>query len=84
MQQGVGRLIRTQSDRGLIAILDVRAWTGISDKIKHEARMAKIVKDPNMTRIGYGKTLFDALGYTNIVYQFTAFQIFAKRFFNGS
>lgn len=82
MKQGVGRLIRTQSDKGCVAILDVRIWTGTGDRLKHRRKMELIEADPNRTRMGYGKTLLDALGFTKITDDFTIFQKFVKKFFN--
>jgi len=84
MKQGVGRLIRTQSDRGFVAILDTRVWTGTSNEGTHAARMNKIEQDKDKKRMGYGKKLLDTLGYRKITDDFTILQRFVNRFFKAS
>jgi len=84
MKQGVGRLIRTQSDRGFVAILDVRVWTGTSNEGTHAKRMKHIDNDNQKRRMGYGKKLLDTLGYRKITDDFTILQTFVKRFFKTS
>jgi len=80
MKQGVGRLIRTTSDRGFIAILDPRIWTGSGTK--HATNMRKINADPFKTRMGYGKELLDSLGFTTVTEDFTVLKKFVTKFFN--
>lgn len=54
-RQAAGRLIRTATDRGVLAILDPRIWTGSN----------KFAPNPQSTRYtGYGKKVVDAIGYT--------------------
>ena len=84
MKQGVGRLIRTQSDRGFVAILDVRVWTGTSSEGTHAKRMQTIDLDKQKRRMGYGKKLLDTLGYRKVTDDFTILQTFVKRFFKAS
>lgn len=69
MRQGTGRLIRSATDKGIIAILDVRVWTGsLKD---HDKRLAKVKADPQHKRLGYGKELLDILGFTTLTNDFT-------------
>ena len=82
MRQGVGRLIRTQKDRGFVAILDSRVWTGTGNADKHATRMREIDADPNKKRKGYGRQLLNALGYKSITDDFTILESFVKKFFN--
>ncbi len=84
MKQGVGRLIRTQSDRGFVAILDARIWTGTGNRTTHLQRMEKINADPHRKRMGYGKQLLDVLGFTQITDDFTIMQSWVKKFFKDS
>jgi ATP-dependent DNA helicase DinG len=84
MKQGVGRLIRTQSDRGFVAILDVRVWTGTSNEGTHAKRMKTIDLDTQKKRMGYGKKLLDTLGYRKVTDDFTILQTFVNRFFKAS
>jgi ATP-dependent DNA helicase DinG len=53
LRQGAGRLIRTKTDRGVLAILDPRVYTGSSKKL------------PTATQShwGYGAAVVKALGY---------------------
>lgn len=54
LRQGVGRLIRSTTDRGVCAILDPRIWTG----------SAKKKPAPTQLRYeGYGITTINALGF---------------------
>jgi ATP-dependent DNA helicase DinG len=69
MRQGTGRLIRSATDKGIIAILDVRAWTGGSKE--HDKRLKRIIADPDHKRLGYGKELLDILGFTTLTNDFT-------------
>lgn len=81
MKQGVGRLIRTQSDRGFVAILDPRVWTG--SRSKHASNLQKVKNDPLKKRLGFGKLLLDTLGYTQVTDDFTVLQSFVKKYFNA-
>lgn len=81
MKQGVGRLIRSQSDRGFVAILDPRIWTGTGNRTTHIVRMEKIAADPERKRMGYGKKLLDVLGFTKITDDFTIISDWVNRFF---
>ena len=82
MKQGVGRLIRTQSDQGFVVILDSRIWTGTSNRTTHMQRMERIKADKNHRRMGYGRQLLDILGFVNVTRRFTTVQKYAKKFFN--
>lgn len=54
LKQGNGRLIRTITDQGVLALLDVRVWTGSGRRLP----------TPNQPRCeGYGRRVYDALGY---------------------
>jgi Rad3-related DNA helicase len=82
MKQGVGRLIRTQADKGFIAILDPRVWTGSINPTTHATRLKTLKLDPNKTRIGYGKDLLNFLGFNSITDDFTVVKKFVNKFFN--
>jgi ATP-dependent DNA helicase DinG len=69
MRQGTGRLIRSATDKGIIAILDIRAWTGGSKD--HDKRLKRVIADPDHKRLGYGKDLLDILGFTTLTNDFT-------------
>lgn len=85
MKQGTGRLIRTQTDKGVIAILDPRVWTGtgkahetvLKSILEEYARQKELAKkDPNikprMVPRGYGQKLLTSLGYLQRTTQFDA------------
>jgi ATP-dependent DNA helicase DinG len=65
LRQGAGRLIRARTDKGVLAILDSRMFTGNS-------------KDrPSSTQTaykGYGKLVADATGFKNHVFDFEVVQ----------
>lgn len=81
MKQGCGRLIRTQRDRGFIAILDSRIWTGTSQPRTHEQRLAQIKLDPKQRRMGYGAKALDALGFTQLTDNFDIVKAMHRKFF---
>ena len=55
LRQGAGRLIRSKTDKGVLAILDSRIWTGSSRFLpKPEAK----------SYVGYGGAAVGALGYS--------------------
>ena len=60
IQQAAGRLIRTQTDRGIFAILDVRMWTGKNKNID-----PREVGTKKRKWVGYGKNIFVALPFEN-------------------
>lgn len=93
LKQAVGRLIRTQTDRGVVAILDSRVWTGTSNIFKHQRvladiqRMRKFLRDNPEARSrfhndasyrGYGRQAVDATGFINTTPSFTKAETFAK------
>jgi Rad3-related DNA helicase len=81
MRQGTGRLIRSATDKGIIAILDVRVWTGsIKD---HDKRLRRIKADPQHKRLGYGKELLDILGFTTLTNDFTRLGRWYKKTFTA-
>ena len=61
LRQGAGRLIRSKTDRGVLAILDARMFTGNS---KDRPR------PDQMEYRGYGKQAADATGFNNRVHDF--------------
>lgn len=83
MKQGCGRLIRSRKDRGFIAILDPRVWTGTSNPGTHSSRLSSIARDPKRRRLGYGKELLDVLGFTQITDDFSIVQKMARKFFRS-
>jgi len=70
LRQGAGRLIRASTDKGVLAILDSRMFTGNStDK-----------PSPTQTSYrGYGKLAADSTGFNNHVFDFEVIQrVFAQ------
>ncbi|RLI88011.1 MAG: hypothetical protein DRP01_00225 [Archaeoglobales archaeon] len=74
LKQGVGRLIRTQKDYGIAAILDPRIWTGSATGNDAKVILANATKSQN-----YGAKITKALGLNRIRDNFTQVQKFAKR-----
>lgn len=65
LRQGAGRLIRARTDRGVLAILDSRIFTGNS----------KDKPNPTQTSYrGYGKLAADAIGFHNHIFDFEVIQ----------
>jgi ATP-dependent DNA helicase DinG len=71
LMQAAGRLIRTQTDRGVFAILDVRMWVGSNKKVNPD-----LVRISNGLWPGYGSKAFRQLPFTNVTPNFAL----AKRF----
>ena len=71
LRQGTGRLIRSTTDRGIIAILDARIWTGTSDASKHavkwETLEKRIADNKAYTPAGYGKMVVLSLGFETVI-----------------
>jgi Rad3-related DNA helicase len=73
LMQAAGRLIRTQHDRGVFAILDVRMWVGSNKNI-----------DPELIKInggqwpGYGSKAFQQLPFTNVTPNFATVKKFLE------
>ena len=73
LRQGAGRLIRTKTDKGVLAILDARIWTGSGKRI------------PSATASsyqGYGSIAVNALGYSNKTSDFALVERFLKHLQN--
>lgn len=91
LKQGVGRLLRSKDDRGMLAILDPRAWTGSSKK--HKSIMVKVKaaleaewegKYGGGTKFyGYGRLISTDLNQVNITNDFTTAIAFAKQLLTG-
>lgn len=81
MRQGVGRLIRSKMDNGIVAILDSRIWTGQSDPVKHANALTAVLNDPNQKRKGYGRVLLDTLGFTTMTDSINVIQSWANQKF---
>lgn len=94
LKQAVGRLIRTKTDKGIVAILDSRIWTGTSNQLKHRSMLADIRKMRTYLREnpaqrnrfkgegsyrGYGKKAINATGFTNRTPSFTKAEAFVKK-----
>lgn len=60
VQQAAGRLIRTATDRGVLAVLDVRMWVGGNKNA--DPRQVGTSKNPWK---GYGYRIFQALPFEN-------------------
>lgn len=84
MKQGLGRLIRTATDRGIAAILDPRVWTATSQPEKHKARLRNIQSDHPRYRnipMGYGKILVESLPFKSMTPELTQVCRAAKYYF---
>jgi len=94
LKQAAGRLIRTKSDKGVVALLDSRVWTGTSNALKHTRMLVDIRKmrtflrdNPDQRRRfkgegsyrGYGKKAVNATGFTNSTPSFTKAASFVKK-----
>jgi len=67
LRQGTGRLIRRKSDRGIVAILDSRIWTGggkTQPQVLERLRRLK-AEGKAISPIGYGLKAFNAIGFKN-------------------
>lgn len=62
IRQGSGRLIRSQTDLGVVAILDSRFWTGTSNLMRHKAHMKNINFQKEKSPMGYGMKIYRSLG----------------------
>ena len=62
LRQGAGRLIRSQTDMGVVAILDSRFWTGTSNLMRHKAHLKNINYQKAKTPMGYGAKIYRSLG----------------------
>jgi ATP-dependent DNA helicase DinG len=71
LMQAAGRLIRTHTDRGVFAILDVRMWVGSNKKIDPE-----LIKISGGRWPGYGNKAFQQLPFSNVTPNFAM----AKKF----
>ena len=60
VQQAAGRLIRTATDRGVLAIFDVRMWVG-----SNKTADPTLVGTPRNPWKGYGFRIFKALPFVN-------------------
>lgn len=90
LKQGVGRLLRSKDDRGLLAILDPRAWSGSTKK--HKSIMVKIkaaLESEWQGRYGgekfygYGRLISTDLNQVNVTNDFTTAISFAKQLLTG-
>jgi Rad3-related DNA helicase len=94
LKQAVGRLIRTKEDKGIVALLDTRVWSGTSNQLKHTRTLADIRKMRTYLREnpdqrnrfkgegsyrGYGKKAVAATGFTNRTPSFTKAETFVKK-----
>lgn len=81
MVQGAGRLIRTRTDYGVIAFLDVRVWSGTKKLPDHNAILNRLAKaEPKDRKCdGYGKLLIKTLGFTHLHDDFTYVERFVKK-----
>jgi Rad3-related DNA helicase len=82
LRQGTGRLIRSMTDKGVIAILDTRIWTSSSNPETHANNWAKleskIANNRPYAPAGYGKMVVSSLGFDNVVDDFNRAVNFLK------
>jgi ATP-dependent DNA helicase DinG len=82
VKQGAGRLIRCNTDRGFVSILDPRIWTGgAGGKERQLGHLRSLAANPCFRPLSYGKRLFSSLGLNKVVYDFTTLQTYANHFF---
>ena len=62
LRQGVGRLIRSQTDMGIVAILDCRFWSGTSNISRHKIILNALNHSTVKTPKGYGSKIQRSLG----------------------
>lgn len=69
LRQGTGRLIRRKSDRGIVAILDSRMWTGGGKTQEQTLKKLRQLKaeGKSISPTGYGLRAFNALCFKNRV-----------------
>jgi Rad3-related DNA helicase len=88
LKQGVGRLIRTQQDRGIVAILDPRVWTGTKKEGWHRSQIRAIEERYKSTaRLypkGYGQIVLKAVGFPVIIPHFETLEKYASKYLNTS
>lgn len=72
LRQGAGRLIRSKNDRGVLAILDARVWTGSQKTLP---------KPGQKDHVGYGKRAVKATGFTNVTGDFAYVEALFKKFY---
>jgi len=95
LKQAAGRLIRTKTDFGILAILDSRVWTGRKTPKDHKKDLRKIStarkeirENPKKERKlkdfatyqSYGKLAVETIGFTNHTPSFTKVTKFVKQF----
>lgn len=82
LRQGTGRLIRSMTDKGVIAILDTRIWTSSSNPETHANNWAKLESKIAGKRpyspAGYGKMVVSSLGFDSVVDDFNRAVNFLK------
>lgn len=82
VRQGIGRLIRTSTDKGVIAILDTRVWAGGGrNSARSVAHLDTVRKSKTPTHRGFGKQLVNSLGLKTKTNDFTILQSYVKYFF---
>lgn len=62
LRQGAGRLIRSKTDKGVLAILDPRVWTGSGNRLPLIGQ-----RQPE----GYGRHIIAALGFSQVSPKFS-------------
>lgn len=77
LMQAAGRLIRTQNDKGVFAILDVRMWVGSNKNVNPEH-----IRINNGQWPGYGSKAFRQLPFTNVTPNFELAQKFLRHIQN--
>jgi len=86
LKQGVGRLIRSQKDKGFVAILDPRVWTGTKKQSLHRAKVRIISErfkaSKRLHPEGYGRQTLRALGFPIIVPSFDLVEKYAPKYLN--
>jgi ATP-dependent DNA helicase DinG len=82
LKQGAGRLIRTERDHGVIAILDSRVHSGTSNISLHQQRIEIIRRAPdrlkNSTKNTYGERIINTLNLRTKILDFTDAENFVK------
>jgi len=88
LKQGVGRLIRTQQDKGYVAILDPRVWSGTKQITRHQTKVRLTEERYKATKrlhpSGYGAQILKALGFPIILPYYALVEKYAPRYLNTS
>lgn len=79
IRQMAGRLIRSATDYGIVAILDRRIWTGKAPNPDHYLEIMNNTEPKNRRLRDYGVEIYDALPMKRMQDSFTKLQTFVNK-----